>query len=174
MSLARDVLQPRGIEGVAFVVTATGSNDWDQAYGARPNDLLTREQLKELVELGFDVASHSRTHGEMQLMDDPEQDAEAAGSINDLARAGLPRPRFFAYPYGANNFRARGAVSRAGFLAAFGLKQSYLHRTSDRFDLPRVIILSGDRAWKFRAKTAAPRLFNLFVRARRNLGLLFG
>jgi peptidoglycan/xylan/chitin deacetylase (PgdA/CDA1 family) len=174
LSLAREVLQPRGIEGIAFIVTGAASNEWDQAYGARPIDLMTREQLKELASLGIEVASHSRTHGEMQLMGDAEQQAEAAGSIHDLARDGLPRPRFFAYPYGATNRGARAAVSRAGILAAFGLKQSRLQRSSDRFDLPRVIILAKDRGWKFRAKTAAPRLFNLFVRARRNLRLIFG
>ncbi|MFL6725926.1 MAG: glycosyltransferase [Sphingomicrobium sp.] len=172
--VARNVLRPRRIEGIAFVVTGADSNQWDQAYGARPVDLLTREQLKELAELGIEIASHSRTHGEMQLMDEAEQEAEAAGSIHDLIRDGLPQPRFFAYPYGAKNAGARTAVSRAGFAAAFGLKQSRLHRTSDRLDLPRVIILASDRGWKFRGKTAAPRLFNLFVRARRSLGLRFG
>jgi len=172
IGLAREVLRPRGIEGIAFIVTGTDSNEWDQAYGARPIDLMTREQLKELAELGIEIASHSRTHGEMQLMGDDEQDAEAAGSIRDLVRDGLRKPRFFAYPYGATSCGARAAVSRAGFLAAFGLKQSRLQPSSDHFDLPRVIILAGDQGWKFSAKTAAPRLFNLFVRARRKLDLM--
>jgi peptidoglycan/xylan/chitin deacetylase (PgdA/CDA1 family) len=172
--LAREVLRPRAIEGIAFIVTGTDSNEWDQAYGARPIDLMTREQLRELGALGIEVASHSRTHGEMQLMDEAELEAEAAGSIGDLVRDGLSRPRFFAYPYGATNRASRTAVGRAGFLAAFGLKQSRLQHSNDRFDLPRVIVLASDRTWKFQAKTAYPRLFNLFVRARRNLGLMFG
>lgn len=174
IDLAREILHPRKIEGIAFIVTGAASNEWDQAYGARPIDLMSHEQLKELGALGIEVASHSRTHGEMQLMDQSEQEAEAAGSIHDLARGGLPRPRFFAYPYGATNRGARAAVSRAGYLAAFGLKQSRMQRGSDRFDLPRVIILAKDRGWKFRAKTAAPSLFNLFVMARRSLGSMFG
>jgi glycosyltransferase involved in cell wall biosynthesis/peptidoglycan/xylan/chitin deacetylase (PgdA/CDA1 family) len=173
LGLARDALRPRGIEAIAFIVTGAVSNEWDQAYGARPIDLMTREQLKELNDLGIEIASHSRTHGEMQLMADSEQAAEASGSIDDLMRDGLPRPRFFAYPYGANNPGARVAVGRAGFLAAFGLRQSWINRNSDRFDLPRVIILADDRPWKFRMKTTVPRFFNLFVRARRNIQLLF-
>lgn len=173
LGLARDVLRPRGIEAIAFIVTGAASNEWDQAYGAQPIDLMTREQLIELNDLGIEIASHSRTHGEMQLMADSEQAAEARGSIDDLVRDGLPRPRFFAYPYGANNPSARSAVDRAGFLAAFGLRQSRLRLNSDRFDLPRVIVLAGDRPWKFRMKTTVPRFFNLFVRARRNFKLLF-
>jgi glycosyltransferase involved in cell wall biosynthesis/peptidoglycan/xylan/chitin deacetylase (PgdA/CDA1 family) len=173
-SVARELLRPRGIEAIAFIVTGTASNDWDQAYGVRPVDLLTREELKSLGELGIEIGSHSRTHGEMHLMDDAERDAEAAGSIEDMAVGGLPRPRFFAYPYGATNAEARGTVRSAGFRAGFGLIQSRLYGASDRFNLPRVIILGADGRWRFRAKTSAPRLFNLFVRARRTLGLLFG
>ncbi|MEA3058801.1 MAG: hypothetical protein QOE50_213, partial [Sphingomonadales bacterium] len=173
LNLAREVLQPRGIEGIAFIVTGSAANEWDQAYGAHPVDLLTRDQLKELVDLGIVIGSHSRTHGEMQLMDECEQEAEAAGSILDLERGGLPRPRFFAYPYGAKNPAAAAAVRRAGFLGAFGLRQSRLHLHSDRFDLPRVMILADDRPWKFRLKTTVPRFFNLFVRARRSLELKF-
>jgi peptidoglycan/xylan/chitin deacetylase (PgdA/CDA1 family) len=171
-SVARQVLQPRGIQGLAFVVTGPTSNEWDQAWGAAPIDLLTREQHKELVELGIEIGSHSRTHREMRQLDDVEQEAETAGSLKDLARDGLPPPRFFAYPYGATDDRSRAAVNEAGFQAAFGLQQRRLHRGSNRFDLPRVIVLAADRGWRFRAKTAAPRLFNLYTRALRRLGVV--
>lgn len=168
--VARKVLQPRGIEGIAFVVTGPASNEWDQAYGAGPIDLLTREQRDELVRLGIEIGSHSRSHREMPQLDDAEQETEAGGSFEDLATEG--QPRFFAYPYGASDGRSRGAVSAAGFLGAFGLRQRRLSRASDRFDLPRVIVLAADRGWRFRAKTAAPRLFNLYARALRKLGVV--
>ncbi len=170
-SLARDVLQPRGIEAVAFVVTgsASGTNEWDKPYGAKTIKLLTRSGLKEIVSLGIEIGSHSRTHREMPLLTDAEREYEVSGSSDDLLASDLPRPRFFAYPYGARDEGSKKAVADGGYLAAFGLTQARVNRRSDRFDLPRVIVLSSDRGWRFRMKTAAPEMFNWFVRGRRVL-----
>ncbi len=80
LEIARDVLKPRGIQAIAFAVTGmeSGTNEWDQAYGADCLELLTGEQLRELTSLGVEVGSHSRTHREMPLLGELEQEAEAA------------------------------------------------------------------------------------------------
>jgi len=80
------------------------------------------------------------------------------------------RPRFFAYPYGTLDEGSKEAVAKAGFLAAFGLTQRRMSVRSDRFDLPRVIILSSDRGWRFWMKTAAPRIVSSYDRVRRAPG----
>jgi peptidoglycan/xylan/chitin deacetylase (PgdA/CDA1 family) len=129
--------------------------------------LLTAEARKELASLGVEIGSHSRTHREMPLLDDVDVEFEARGSADDMAASGLPRPRFFAYPFGALDDRSKTAVREARFRAAFGLKQRRLSRASDLFDLPRVIVLATDRGLRFRLKTAAPVLFNWYVRAGR-------
>ena len=176
ISLARDVLRPRGIEALAFVVTgfASGTNEWDQSYGAKTVKLLTADEWKEVASLGIEVGSHSRTHREMPLLRANERTAEVRGSSDDLTANGLPRPRFFAYPYGALDEGSKEAVTEAGFLAAFGLTQRRMSIRCDRFDLPRVIILSSDRGWRFRMKTAAPRIVNWYDRGRRMLGAALG
>lgn len=160
VELARDVLRPRVIEALAFVVTGpeSGTNEWDQAYGARPVRLLTAEGRAGLPSLGVEIGSHSRSHSEMPLLDTAEQVGEAAGSAEAIAGQGLPRPRYFAYPFGSLNQVSKQAVQHAGYLAGFGCRAGHASRTSDRFDLPRVIILSTDRGWRFRLKVAAPRL----------------
>ena len=176
INLARDVLRPRGIEGLAFIVTglASGTNEWDQSYGAKTVKLLTANGQREVVSRGVELGSHSRTHREMSLLDEDERESETCGSADDLATNGVPRPRFFAYPYGAVDERSKKAVQEAGFLAGFGLKQRRLNRACDIFDLPRVIVLATDRGWRFRFKTAAPALFNRFARAQRRLGAIVG
>ena len=158
LAIARDVLQPRGIEALAFAVTGPATNEWDQAYGAQRLELLKPEELADLGSLGMEIGSHSRTHREMPLLSPEDRAAEATGSLDDLARKGLPRPRFFAYPYAAFDSATKRTVVEAGYLAAFGLAQRRLTRRADRFELPRVIILASDRGWRFRLKTAAPRV----------------
>jgi peptidoglycan/xylan/chitin deacetylase (PgdA/CDA1 family) len=174
-SLARDVLQPRGIEALAFVVTgsASGTNEWDKPYGARTVKLLTRRGLREIASLGIEIGSHSRTHREMPQLTKAQRELEVSGSSDDLVANDLPRPRFFAYPYGALHEGSKKAVIQAGYVAAFGLTQRRMTSRSDRFDLPRVTILSSDRGWRFRMKTAAPEMFNWYVRGRRALDAAF-
>jgi peptidoglycan/xylan/chitin deacetylase (PgdA/CDA1 family) len=89
-------------------------------------------------------------------MSDSELDNEIRGSADDLQAAGLSRPRFFAYPFGARSEAAENAVARAGYSAAFGPRQAKLSAYSPRFDLPRVQIFARDTGWRFRAKIAAP------------------
>jgi glycosyltransferase involved in cell wall biosynthesis/peptidoglycan/xylan/chitin deacetylase (PgdA/CDA1 family) len=162
LETAREVLQPRAIPALAFAVTAmtSGTNEWDQAYGSARLNLLTPQQLRELAALGVEIGSHSRTHREMPLLDGAEQETEAAGSSDDLVAQGLPRPRFFAYPFGSAGEGSKTAVRKAGYLAAFGCRSDCVTPDSDRLDLPRVVIFASDRGWRFRAKVLAPRLFS--------------
>ena len=175
LDVARNQLRPRGIQALAFVVTnvPSGTNEWDQAYGASTLRLLTNEERKETESLGVEIGSHSRTHREMPLLTDRERRLEARGSSADLVSAGLRPPRFFAYPFGARNEDSRKAVAEAGFLAAFGLSYRRASQASDVFDLPRVMILSTDGNHRFWMKTAAPDIVRWYYHGRRGFRALF-
>lgn len=161
LETARDILQPRGIPALVFAVTAmkTATNEWDLPYGARRLNLLKPDQLRDLTALAVEVGSHSRTHRELPSMADPEKEQELAGSADDLIALGLPRPRFLAYPFGAVDEASRSAARDAGYLAAFSCRAAWMDRDSDRYALPRIVILSSDTGWRYRMKLAAPRLF---------------
>jgi hypothetical protein len=81
-----------------------------------------------------------------------------------LVEAGVPRPRFYAYPFGDSDPESREAVRNAGYLGGLSLSQRYASRSSDAFDLPRIMVLAKDRGWRFRLRTAFPRLFAHFRR----------
>jgi len=159
--LARNVLEPRGIPALTFAVTgmASATNEWDQAYGSGQVKLLAPDQLRDLAAFGVEIGSHSRSHLEMPLLDESKQLEEAVGSADDLVAHGLPRPRFFAYPFTFADDASKAAVRQAGYRAAFGGRVGWIDRNSDLFVLPRVMILASDRGWRFRMKVVAPRLF---------------
>lgn len=167
---ARVALKPRGIEALVFNVTGPATNEWDQAYGAKAIELLSAEDRRSLEAVGVEIGSHSRTHREMPLLTPAELADEIAGSLQDLRAAGHS-PRFFAYPYGSRNAAARAAAKSAGYLAAFSTRQKHVRPGVDPFDLPRVMIYASDRGWRFRAKTAAPRIWALAERIRRRIEL---
>jgi glycosyltransferase involved in cell wall biosynthesis/peptidoglycan/xylan/chitin deacetylase (PgdA/CDA1 family) len=161
LAIAREVLRPRGIQAIAFAVTATGSdtNEWDQRVGARRIKLLRKEELRELAAMGIEIGSHSRTHRQLPLLGDTERRSETAGSADDLVAGGIARPRFFAFPYGDRDAPSMQSVEDAGYLAAVGAEPGRVNARSNRFDLRRVIIRADDRGWRFRLKTAAPAAF---------------
>jgi glycosyltransferase involved in cell wall biosynthesis/peptidoglycan/xylan/chitin deacetylase (PgdA/CDA1 family) len=171
LATAHNILKPRSIPALAFAVTAmkSATNEWDQPAGSARLKLLTASQMRELVALGIEIGSHSRTHRELPSLDEAEQSREAAGSADDLAAMGLPRPRFFAYPFGSADAEGQAAVARAGYVAAFGCRPDWIRSGHDRFDLPRVIVLASDRGRRFLLKARAPRLFEGLARFHRGL-----
>lgn len=164
LDVAGEILAPRGIPSLAFAVSglATQTNEWDQPIGAHSHALLGWEDLGALPAFGREVGSHSRTHPQMTTLDDGPLAVQTAGSGDDFVRHGLPRPRFFCYPYGMRDERVQSAVSVAGYVAAFGLSDRYATRHSARFDLPRVEMLSWDGPIRFFFKTAFPRFATYF------------
>jgi glycosyltransferase involved in cell wall biosynthesis/peptidoglycan/xylan/chitin deacetylase (PgdA/CDA1 family) len=156
--VAREILRPRGIPAVAFAVTDRTSNEWDQPLGARRLALLDGQGLRALGESGVEIGCHSRTHRALPTLDNADLASETQGAADALERSGLPRPRLFAYPYGARDARSAAAVRAAGYLAAFGVRAGVASARSDPFGLPRVEILARDAGWRFRAKVAFPRL----------------
>jgi peptidoglycan/xylan/chitin deacetylase (PgdA/CDA1 family) len=156
----REILVPRQIAALAFAVTgmASGTNEWDQAIGARSLALLDANGLHDLQGHGIEIGCHSRTHRSLTQLGDAQLEGETRGAADDLERAGLPRPRAFAYPYGETDERSRRAVRAAGFAMAFGLRRARADARREAFDLPRVEILAQDRGWRFRLKTTFPRL----------------
>jgi peptidoglycan/xylan/chitin deacetylase (PgdA/CDA1 family) len=161
LEVARSVLRPRGIQALAFAVTgmSSGLNAWDKKDGAGDIRLLTSSQLLELSELGIEIGAHSRTHRNMRSLSADERHLETLGAREDLAAIGLPRPRFFSYPYGASDHESARAVRRAGYLGAFGIWIRRADHSSDPFRLPRVPVLASDKALQFEVKTSFPTLF---------------
>jgi peptidoglycan/xylan/chitin deacetylase (PgdA/CDA1 family) len=156
--VARDILQPRNIEAVAFAVTGlkSATNEWDRHRGGPPRKLLKPQELRELADFGIELGSHSRTHRSLVGLGAHALRDETSGSAEDVVALGLPRPRFFAYPYGEVDDDARRAVRDARFVAGFGIGDARVEKGTDRFNLPRVIIHASDRGWRFRLRSAAP------------------
>jgi len=159
LEIAGTVLRPRGIAALAFAVTAipSATNEWDQRIGGTALPLLGEQGLRELSGQGVEIGCHSRTHPDLPRLSDEALERETAGAAADLQGAGLPRPRFFAYPYGSVDVRAARAIQIAGFSAGFGLEARHVRRSDDPRNLPRIEILRCDTGLRLWLKTRAPR-----------------
>ncbi|ETA02185.1 hypothetical protein ThrDRAFT_01961 [Frankia casuarinae] len=135
------VLRELGIPATVFVVTKEigGWNRWDAVNGAARLPLLDASRLRALHQEGWEVAAHSRTHGQLTRMSGAGLWDDLSAARGDLAAIGLPVPRLFAYPYGEHDARVRMMVKKAGYDAAFALQTRRAFPTAqDRYALPRI------------------------------------
>lgn len=173
--VARDILQPRNIEAVAFAVTGlkTATNEWDRQDGSPARRLLQAAGLKHMQRFGVEIGAHSRTHRSLAGLGLQDLRNEIDGSAEDIEALDLPRARFFAYPFGDADENAREAVRAAGYRAAFGIRNGFVDPDSNRFDLERVIVHASDRGWRFHLRTEVPKLFERLDTAQATLRSMF-
>jgi peptidoglycan/xylan/chitin deacetylase (PgdA/CDA1 family) len=151
------VLQRLGIPATVFACTGYAENgrplDVPELAGealAHPEEMATMswDELRDLANRGVEIGSHTSTHPHLRRLSDMELDHELSDSRLRLEEELGRSCRFLAYPYGENDARVREAARRAGYEAAFALREPFA--AYDPFALPRVDLYRKDtplRAW---------------------------
>jgi peptidoglycan/xylan/chitin deacetylase (PgdA/CDA1 family) len=141
---AAPIFASRRVPATVFVPAALvgKTSGW---MGEMPHEqLLDDGQLRELARYGIDVGAHGMEHSDMTCMDTAglrRNTVVAREALADLV--GTP-PRVFAYPFGAFDAAAAGAVRRSGYEAGFALGLG-----RGRFALTRVAIDATDNRRSF-------------------------
>jgi peptidoglycan/xylan/chitin deacetylase (PgdA/CDA1 family) len=162
IELAFPLMSRLGLPGTVYApadfVGVDGPMSWpgiDRWLGGPHEDEMTcmdPDQLAALVEAGWEIGSHTRTHPRLTSLPAERLDAELAGSRSRLEEVlGLPC-RSIAYPYGDVNRRVARAAQSAGYEAACTLRAWELRR--DPLLWPRVAAYRGDSLERFRAKVS--------------------
>lgn len=109
-------------------------------------DGLSREELRELAEAGFELGCHTAGHDFLPVLTPAELEGSVRSGRDEIeAVAGGPA-RVFAYPSGGWDTTARAAVDGAGYAAAFTARGGVIRPTSDPFALPRISPPTGNIA----------------------------
>jgi peptidoglycan/xylan/chitin deacetylase (PgdA/CDA1 family) len=161
-SLAAPILAELGLVATVFVPTAfpgegrplawDGTDRWLGTEFEAELRPLSWRGLGELVEAGWEVGSHTRSHPRLSQVDDARLAAELRGSRQDCERE-LGRPcRTLAYPYGDHDDRVVEAARAAGYEAA-GTLPSRL-RAGGPLRWPRVGVYHRDDGRRFARKAS--------------------
>jgi len=119
----RAVLAARGVTGVVFVPADLigRCNRWEWPVPGRKTRHLTADQLGSLVQQGWEVGLHGRTHCDLTRLADAGLRAELTDGRRRLADdLGVP-VRWLSYPYGRVDERVAAAALDAGLTAGFTL-----------------------------------------------------
>jgi peptidoglycan/xylan/chitin deacetylase (PgdA/CDA1 family) len=126
---------------------------------AHPEEMatMTWEELRGLAERGVEIGSHTITHPHLTRLSDAELRRELGDSRTRLEDELGRACAMLAYPYGENDARVRDAAHRAGYAAAFALRETFA--PADTFAVPRVDLYRKDTPLRARLKTSLlPRI----------------
>jgi peptidoglycan/xylan/chitin deacetylase (PgdA/CDA1 family) len=110
-------------------------------------------ELRELVDRGFEVGSHTFTHPHLPTLDDHELRRELRESRERLEDELSVPCRFLAYPYGEEDERVRAAARATSYAGAFSLPGN--QAGGDLYAIPRVGIWRTDGTFRVTLKTSA-------------------
>nr|MBC7245831.1 polysaccharide deacetylase family protein [Chloroflexota bacterium] len=116
---ALPVLHRYGFSATVFVPTGKVGqvSDWSKTHPLRP--LMGKEQLTQLVEMGFELGSHTVTHAALPALTEQALMYELKESLAYLQRLTGRNSIPFAYPYGRAGKREQAAVREAGYTSAY-------------------------------------------------------
>lgn len=160
---ALPILAEYGLPGTVFAPTAyigtdrpmrwPGIDRWHET--PHESELLpcSWPELELLVDAGWEVGSHTRTHPRLPELTDGDLVTELRESRRECEQRLAVPCHSIAYPYGAVNRRVADAVADAGYSFAAELPGSF-RTPSAPLRWPRVGVYHRDRRWRFLLKTA--------------------
>jgi peptidoglycan/xylan/chitin deacetylase (PgdA/CDA1 family) len=157
------ILDELGLPGTVFAPTAYIGSErpmrWDGIdrwhHTTHESELVpcSWPELETLVDAGWEVGSHTRTHPRLPELTDAELATELQGSRRDCEQRLAVPCRSIAYPYGDVDERVAEAVADAGYLFAAELPGNF-RTPSAALRCPRIGLYHRDAPWRFRFKTA--------------------
>ena len=162
-SEALPVLARHGFSATVYVTTAYIGSATNPLTGDRKHhrEVLSLEELRELVAAGIECGGHSHTHPQLDDVP-PARLKEEVRRPKEVLEESLQTPVVtFAYPYGYHDQAAKEAVAAAGYSAACRVGNLACEPGEDRFALPRLTV---------RSRTDVRRLGRLVRRSPSALG----
>jgi peptidoglycan/xylan/chitin deacetylase (PgdA/CDA1 family) len=148
---ALPVLERHGFSATVFVVVGMLGKDcdWEFYHDPRPRmKLLGVEGVRQLMERGMEVGSHSISHTRLPAANPERLEEEVRGSRQTLSEVLGEEVDGFSYPYGAIDKASVDAVRRAQYAYACAT----IRRVDrDSYDLPRITV-AEDSALRFAMK----------------------
>jgi peptidoglycan/xylan/chitin deacetylase (PgdA/CDA1 family) len=148
---ALPVLERHGFSATVFVVVGMLGKDcdWEFYHDPRPRmKLLEVEGVRQLMERGMEVGSHSMSHTRLPAANPERLEEEVHGSRRVLGEVLGEEVDGFSYPYGAIDKASVEAVRRA----QYGYACATIRRVErDAYDLPRITV-AEDSPLRFATK----------------------
>lgn len=125
------ILLQYGMKATEFTVSDWVNGSWN----------MTSEEMRTIKENGVDIQNHSVTHPFLADLSKEQQYAEINHATAALKELTGKSTDVFAYPYGNYNEDTISTLKELGFRGAFKVGGGISTDQSDRYELPRIMIL---------------------------------
>jgi peptidoglycan/xylan/chitin deacetylase (PgdA/CDA1 family) len=154
LEVSATVFAPTAFMAGAQPLAWPGIEEW-RGTGDEPElQAMSWEDLGELIELGWQVGSHTCTHPHLTELADERLELELAQSRETCASRLGTTCETIAYPYGDVDQRVIAAAARLGYRAGAALSSRLDGHHPLRY--PRLGLYHGDADWRFRLKVSRP------------------
>ena len=144
------LLARHGFRAIQFLLPARlgQMNTWEQAEGEAPERLMDPAEVRDWLDAGHWIGSHTCTHPWLTRLPLPQACEEIASSKHRLEdRFGVP-VEHFCYPYGDWNEPVRELVAAAGYRTACTVEPGVNTPDTPRLALKRFTARYPSRTWR--------------------------
>lgn len=155
--VAAPLIAERSMTATFFCVAGHlgGWNDWPTQPASAPRlELAAAGELRELVDLGFEIGAHGTEHAPLGEANGELARNELEQSKQRLEEITAREVRSFAYPYGILPSSTAASLAAELYEAACGLGTARVTARSDPLALPRVDAHYLRRPWVLRRVAA--------------------
>jgi peptidoglycan/xylan/chitin deacetylase (PgdA/CDA1 family) len=147
---ALPVLRQHRFRSIQFLVADLlgKTSQWQASSGEVPGLLMDKEQVKDWLDAGQEIGSHTSTHPRLTQVSALQAQEEVSGSKKKLEDIFGKAVEHFCYPYGDWNPGVRDIVAEAGYKSASITKFGVNTTESDSFTLRRITVRYPSRKLK--------------------------
>lgn len=142
---ALETLTRHGLKATLYVPTnyVGGTSRWLSAEGEGDRPVLGWSALAEVAAAGVEVASHSQSHAQLDLLSPAALHAELVDSRRALEDRLQREVTSLAYPFGYHTPRVREAARAAGYRSACAVRDLSSTPADDPHALNRLTVSNG-------------------------------
>jgi peptidoglycan/xylan/chitin deacetylase (PgdA/CDA1 family) len=130
-------------------------SEWD-VYN---QEHMSASQVRELLNLGFEIGSHTATHPDLTKLSPNHIKQELESSkktLEDLLGSGID---YLSYPFGRFNETVQGIAEECGYLGAVTINPSLKSSLRDMFAIPGNAVYVFDGLYNLESKASGNNLF---------------
>lgn len=128
------VLKQYKMKATEFVVT-----NWIDTAGH-----LTTNQIKLINNDGIDIQNHTTNHADFTTLNHNQKYSAINDATNKIKSITNKAPVYCAYPYGSYDADTTSILKSLGYKTGFKVGGGLSTDTSDKYGMPRTMILNGD------------------------------
>lgn len=139
---ALPILTKFGFSATLYAVSNNigGVNNWDTSIGLPEKKIINANELREWLNHGMEIGSHTINHVNLLKCDDAKAYQEITKSKSELENNFQTKIKNFCYPYGSYNKNIISLVKKAGYESATTTIRGRASIHDDFFALPRIKI----------------------------------